>query len=291
MSDGNLYRLYNPILRKRYKNRPEERVRLCWTEFLLHQTGVSRTRIGFETPVQLRQVEKDLRADLVIYTDTLKPKILIECKSESVRLTGETAEQAARYNRKLGASQLVLTNGVEDLWFDYENGLIQESENRLEPIADFERPISYWQKRGFCSSVISQNMREWYKRLLKTFWSREQSRKIRYLDFKESPLQVPMNHYYRVFEPDPDNRLAVTFAGIGESGNFLIALLNKKGVNQGLFWADLNRAVKNPGYAATIMTSGRQKEVPAFTALPFSFSEKEQFDSDKLVRCIMKSFD
>jgi hypothetical protein len=66
--------LYNPVLKKRFKNRPEERVRLRWVEYLLHQTEWPKSRIGFEAPVSLPQEENTLRADLVLYNRDFSPR-------------------------------------------------------------------------------------------------------------------------------------------------------------------------------------------------------------------------
>ena len=43
-------RLYNPLLRKRYANRPEERVRLRFVDMLLHGAGFRARGSGSRWP-------------------------------------------------------------------------------------------------------------------------------------------------------------------------------------------------------------------------------------------------
>src|SRR5690625_4991616 len=113
--DGNQKWLFNPILKRRFKNLPEERIRLQWVDYLLENKLWQRSRIGFETPVKSADPESVLRADLVLYDQEFRPEILIECKAESIALTEATAEQAARYNRELGARKIILTNGYQQI--------------------------------------------------------------------------------------------------------------------------------------------------------------------------------
>ncbi|HMB41744.1 MAG TPA: type I restriction enzyme HsdR N-terminal domain-containing protein, partial [Balneolaceae bacterium] len=121
IEDGQKW-LFNPVLKKRFKNRPEERVRLQWVDFLLNQTDWNKNRIGFETPVQLRREDRALRADLLLYSDDVAPYALIECKSDQIKLSDSTAVQAARYNSLLHAPYIILTNGREDLVYKVEDG-------------------------------------------------------------------------------------------------------------------------------------------------------------------------
>lgn len=109
--------LFNPVLKRRYMPRPEERVRLTLLDRLLHEEGWSRNRLAFEVPVQAAHTRTAIRADLVLYDETMNPLVLIECKSPSERLNRAVAEQVARYNRALQAPWLILSNGTQELCF------------------------------------------------------------------------------------------------------------------------------------------------------------------------------
>src|SRR5699024_8192305 len=87
--------LWNPIHRKVLKNRPEERVRLRVIEFLL-EAGWSRYRITTEEALK-GDAKGEMRTDVICYNQEFEPKILIECKAESISISKEAAEQIARY--------------------------------------------------------------------------------------------------------------------------------------------------------------------------------------------------
>ena len=115
--DEGVRMLFNPILKRRYMPRPEERVRLTLLERLLHEEGWSRNRLGFEVPLQAAHTRTALRADLVLYDEAMEPQVLIECKSPSERLNRSVAEQIARYNRALQVPWLMISNGHQELCF------------------------------------------------------------------------------------------------------------------------------------------------------------------------------
>lgn len=52
------------------------------------------------------------RYDLVAYNKEFKPYILMECKSENVKLNQKSFDQAARYNIALKAPFLIITNSI-----------------------------------------------------------------------------------------------------------------------------------------------------------------------------------
>lgn len=274
--------LFNPILKKRYENRPEERVRLKWVEYILHHTNWKKSRIGFEAPVKIPQEKNKLRADLILYSNEMKPSILVECKSDSVKLSSSTAEQAARYNTGLKANHLVLTNGIEDFWFEKKGTEIHQAENIFEEDSSFlnqEREYSYWQKRGFCSSRTHSTTNDWLISALPAFWLADTGGNKRYLDFQKSVLPVPMNQYYKVFDMDAGRRLAVGFIGYGTSDNYIIAILNFQGINQGILTINLDKLLGQESESISLIRGNNQKaEIPDHT-LPLSL---EHFDSSQI---------
>ena len=53
------------------------------------------------------------RTDIVVYNNLLKPILVAECKSPSVKVSQKTFDQAARYNLVLDSRYFVLTNGLQ----------------------------------------------------------------------------------------------------------------------------------------------------------------------------------
>lgn len=290
---NNRFWLYNRILKKRYENRPEERVRLKWVEYLLHQTDWKKSRIGFETPVKLRQRKNTLRADLVLYSDSMRPVILVECKSNSVKLNHSVAEQAARYNSEVHADHLVLTNGVEDYWFEQTGDQIGQTSNILNQHTSFseiERDADYWTKRGFFSTHGSTELGDWLTQALNFFWSDQVTGERQYLDFRTSVLPVPMNQYYKLVEIDSERRLAISFLGTGSSESFIVGILNTSGVNKGILSINLDQLHCGGKDAVTIFRGDSRKTFSSEKTFGFTYSEFDPAEIKNLPENIIKFF-
>jgi len=278
--------LFNPVLKKRFKNRPEERVRLKWVEYMTHQTDWAKSRIGFEAPVKLQQAKNTLRADLILYSREMKPEILIECKAESVKLNSAVAEQAARYNQTVGAPYICLTNGITDFWYKVDNHSVSPIEATSSPdfpikptihFTELSRDFNYWQDRGFCAGKFTAPHKEILHKSITHFWSDAIDWQKTYLDFPSSPSNFGLQQYYRIPVVDNEQKLAISFIGTPAESTHLIAILNKKGQNHGILSINLNRLSERHPASANLYQSGTVNEIDAGTHLPFfkhGFSKK-----------------
>lgn len=283
--------LFNPILKKRFKNRPEERVRLQWVEFLIHQTGWKKTRIGFETPVQLRQSQYKQRADLILVDDTMKPYILIECKAESVALNQAAAEQAARYNTKVEAPYVVLTNGITDVCYHIKGGNAEPAELPL-PVQEpaIKKNIRYWQKRGFISGDVRQADEAIFTNFLTQLFLPEASAEVKYLPFKQTWLPFPMEHYYRIFTVDDTARIFVSVMGGKKNESYLVAMLNKQGKNEGILLINLDAYFQKRKDSARVISAGKEKIADAGEIFPHDFLQSEPHTVVKLPELLLNFF-
>lgn len=271
-SDG--IKLFNPVLKKRFANRPEERVRLQWVEYLLYQTDWKNSRIGFEAPVKLHREERALRADLVLYQKNMQPFALIECKSESVALNRQVAEQAARYNSQLQAPYLALTNGLHDFWFERIGRKLVPCNNpvmKTESQKYLHTMPQYWESRGFASSTSDESVRNWLRKNLPVFFKNEQL--SRFLDFKTSFLPFWMSHYYRVVPVNDHDNEQMALGFLGEKGfdSYLVAVLNQKGVNRGVLTVNLDRLMGGNENSATLYSNHIKTEIDARKAISGKF--------------------
>ena len=107
--------LWNTILKKKYKQRPEERVRLKCIEYLILEAGFSKNRISLESPVSLSGDKSSSRTDVLCYDDHFNPLLLVECKAPNIQLDDKTAIQIASIT--LNKCPLLVTNGLRDFWF------------------------------------------------------------------------------------------------------------------------------------------------------------------------------
>ncbi len=98
---------------------PEEWVRQHWIHYFLNVKSYSTSALITEKKVELNGLTK--RIDLLITEKTL-PKILLECKAPSVKLTEKTFEQTARYNSVIGAKEIILSNGLQHIFASFSEG-------------------------------------------------------------------------------------------------------------------------------------------------------------------------
>lgn len=75
---------------------------------------------SFSYPMGLMAIEKELvlngmkrRTDIVIYSRTGAPKMIVECKAPGVKIDQSTLDQASRYNLVLEVPFLMITNGMK----------------------------------------------------------------------------------------------------------------------------------------------------------------------------------
>jgi len=236
-------KLWNPIQRKALKNRPEERVRLRIIEALV-QAGWSQHRISTEEAIG-ELGDTSMRTDIICYTQQFEPRLLIECKAEHVPISAKTAEQVARYNQKVGAPYLLMTNGVSDYWYAIENGSkkVRELDSRPDLLDTEQTKPQYslddWKARGFWGDKASPDLRGWLEDLLPALWLDDDA-SIRFLSFSNGPSDVDLNHYYRVSSVAKDRRLAITTINTAFGGNRMIIILNEEDENKAVLEINLD---------------------------------------------------
>lgn len=114
--ENGLYEIFDPIRKKWIKLSPEEWVRQSFLNHLTSNLGYPAGRIGVEIQVKYNKLSR--RADAVVFDNSTKPLVIIECKSPEVKLDEDVFYQACMYNRQLRAKWLILTNGAEHIAAD-----------------------------------------------------------------------------------------------------------------------------------------------------------------------------
>lgn len=100
------------ILRKKYiALTPEEWVRQHFVHFLVEHKGYPAALMANE--IQLKVGEKTLRADSVLYSRDLKPRMIIEYKAPHILITQKVFDQISIYNMLLHVDYLVVSNGLQ----------------------------------------------------------------------------------------------------------------------------------------------------------------------------------
>lgn len=100
---------------------PEEWVRQHVAMFLSVEKKYPTSLIAIEKQLFINNLKK--RTDIIVFNSSGKPDIIVECKAPSVKITQETFDQIARYNLKIKANYLFVTNGIEHFYckMDFEN--------------------------------------------------------------------------------------------------------------------------------------------------------------------------
>jgi len=99
-------------LRKKYVVlTPEEWVRQNFVQYLIQEKHYPISLIAIEKQLKVNGLKK--RADIILFNKLGKPNIIVECKAPKIKITQAAFDQIARYNLKLEAQILIVTNGLE----------------------------------------------------------------------------------------------------------------------------------------------------------------------------------
>ena len=100
---------------------PEEWVRQHTVQFLLEEKKYPKSYINVEKLIKVNDTSK--RYDIAVFKPNGELFLLIECKAPEVPISQNTFDQIARYNLKLKAEYLMVTNGLNHYFcqMDFEN--------------------------------------------------------------------------------------------------------------------------------------------------------------------------
>ncbi|WP_369047550.1 type I restriction enzyme HsdR N-terminal domain-containing protein [Tenacibaculum sp. UWU-22] len=102
--------IFDKIRKKYVVLTPEEWVRQHFVLFLIHEKKYPISLIAVEKQLTINNLKK--RSDILVFSSNGLPHIVVECKAPNIAITQKTFDQIARYNLKLNASYLIVTNGL-----------------------------------------------------------------------------------------------------------------------------------------------------------------------------------
>ena len=103
--------IFDRIRKKYISLTPEEWVRQHVIMFLLETHKYPKSLINVEKEFLVNGTKK--RYDLVVFYPNGEIFLLVECKAPKVAITQNTFDQIARYNLKMNATYLMVTNGLD----------------------------------------------------------------------------------------------------------------------------------------------------------------------------------
>ena len=99
------------VLRKKYvRLTPEEWVRQHFIHYLITHKSFPKGLFRIEKILHYHRLSK--RADIIVCGRDGKPILLVECKAANQQISQEVFNQAATYNKEIGAYTTIITNGL-----------------------------------------------------------------------------------------------------------------------------------------------------------------------------------
>ncbi len=102
--------IFDPYRKKYVALQPEEWVRQNFLAFMEHHLCYPKGLLSVEMPISLNGLTR--RCDIVAFNKSGKPKLIVECKAPSVKISQKAFTQIATYNLKLNVDYLIVTNGL-----------------------------------------------------------------------------------------------------------------------------------------------------------------------------------
>ena len=134
-SSENKIHIFDVIRKKFVVLQPEEWVRQHVLHYLMEDKKYPKSLINVEKQLTVNTIKK--RYDVVIYDSRGQIDLLVECKAPSVNIDQQVFDQIARYNMKLNAQLLMVTNGIDHYYcrMDYA----QEKYDFIKDVPEFSR--------------------------------------------------------------------------------------------------------------------------------------------------------
>ena len=130
-------RIFDPLRKCHVALTPEEWVRQHFVHYLAEHKGYPASLMANEVSITLNGMNR--RCDTVIYDKALRPRVIIEYKAPTVKITKEVFAQISRYNLTLRVDYLIISNGVQHYCCRMDYG--KQSFTFLQDIPEYSRII------------------------------------------------------------------------------------------------------------------------------------------------------
>lgn len=104
-------KIFDAIRKKYFVLTPEEWVRQNVVRYLVEEKSFPANLIAIEMGLKLNGLQK--RADIIVYSKTGKPILMVECKAPHIKIDQKVFDQIGRYNITFKLPYLIVTNGME----------------------------------------------------------------------------------------------------------------------------------------------------------------------------------
>ena len=133
----NKFYIFDIIRKKNVVLTPEEWVRQHFIHYLIEEKNYPKSLISVEKQLKINQLVK--RTDILIFNRLGLPHIIVECKAPGIHISQDTFDQIAKYNLKLKANYLILTNGLQHFYCNMDHD--QMRYNFLKTIPNYSKNL------------------------------------------------------------------------------------------------------------------------------------------------------
>lgn len=109
--ENNILKVFDRLRQKYVALTPEEYVRQHFVNFLIEYLKYPPSVMANEIAIDLNGRRK--RCDTVVFGHDGRPSVIVEYKSPSTEITQDVFDQIVRYNMKLHARYLIVSNGLK----------------------------------------------------------------------------------------------------------------------------------------------------------------------------------
>ncbi|ARV08761.1 restriction endonuclease subunit R [Winogradskyella sp. PC-19] len=134
-STENKVSIFDIIRKKFVVLQPEEWVRQHCVHYLISNKNYPKSLINVEKELTINGLKK--RYDIVIFNPDGSVFLMIECKAPKITINQTTFDQIARYNLKLNATFLMVTNGINHYYCQMD--MEKEQYTFLQDIPDYTK--------------------------------------------------------------------------------------------------------------------------------------------------------
>jgi len=107
--EGKSY-IFDATRRKWVRLTPEEWVRQNFVQYLATEKHFPVSLMALERSLRFNQ--QTFRADVVVFSTSGKPLLVVECKAPEVKITQKVFDQIVRYNFEFQVDFMIVTNGL-----------------------------------------------------------------------------------------------------------------------------------------------------------------------------------
>jgi len=125
--------IFDSFRRKWVMLTPEEWVRQNFARYLVEIKHYPANLVAVERSLRINQ--HDFRSDIVLFSRSGSPMVVVECKAPEVKISQQVFDQIARYNLEIRVNYLIVTNGLSHYCCRFDQTL--QSYTFLPEIPDY----------------------------------------------------------------------------------------------------------------------------------------------------------